>query len=88
MLVENILKNYKLLIQVIVEAKVILKMAQKIIYYSSQCKDILKGLLVLVVVIIFIFGILQACLMKRLNLLLHLITLSLQKQFIMVIKQK
>ena len=57
LLVENELKNYKYLIQFILEKKVISKkMVHKIIYYFSQCTDILKGLVVLVVVIIFIFG--------------------------------
>ena len=57
LLVENELKNYKHLIQFILERKVISKkMVHKIIYYFSQCTDILKGLVVLVVVIIFIFG--------------------------------
>ena len=68
------LKSYKHLIQFILEAKVILKkMAHKIIYYSSQCTDIFKGLLVLVVVTVFIFGNLKDCLMKILYLLLNLI---------------
>ena len=69
------LKSLKHLIQVILEAKVILKkMVHKIIQYFSQCTDILKGLVVLVVVIIFIFGNLKDCLMKLFNqLLLHVI---------------
>ena len=69
------LKSLKHLIQVILEAKVILKkMVHKIIQYFSQCTDILKGLVVLVVVIIFIFGNLKDCLMRLFNqLLLHVI---------------
>ena len=48
-------KSYKYFIQFIVEAKLILKkMVDKIIYYFSQCKDILKGLQVLVVVSLFL----------------------------------
>ena len=48
-------KSYKHFIQFIVEAKVILKkMVDKIIYYFSQCKDILEGLQVLVVVSLFL----------------------------------
>ena len=48
-------KSYKHFIQFIVEAKLILKkMVDKIIYYFSQCKDILKGLQVLVVVSLFL----------------------------------
>ena len=72
-LVENELKNYNHLIQFILEAKVILKkMVHKIIQYFSQCTDVLKRFLVLVVVIIFSFGNRNDCLMKILHLLLYL----------------
>ena len=54
------------------------KMILRIIWYFSQCKDILKGLQVLVVVIIYTFGNLKVCLMKGLILILHLITVLLQ----------
>ena len=39
----------------------------------SQCTDIPKGLQVLVVIIIFVFGNLKDCLMKILHLLLKVI---------------
>ena len=71
-------KNYKYLIQFILEAKTILKkMIHKIIKYFSQDTDILKGLQVLVVVIIFIFGNLKDCLIKILQFLLQLIIASI-----------
>ena len=55
-LVENELKNYKNLMLLILEVKVILKkMIHKIIYFFSQSADILKGLQLLVVVIIYTF---------------------------------
>ena len=47
-----------------------------------------KGLLVLVVVIIFIFGNLKDCLMKILQLLLQVITNSIQNSVILVLKQE
>ena len=50
------LKSWKHLIQATLEVKTILKMVNKIIYYFSQCKDILKGLVVLVLVITFILS--------------------------------
>ena len=55
------------MIQVILKVKVILKFAHKNIKFFSQCTDILKGLQVLVVVIIYIFGNLKVCLMKGSN---------------------
>ena len=71
LLVENELKNYKHFIQFILEVKVILmKSVLKIIQCFSQHIDILKGLQVLVLVIIFIFGNLKNCLIKILQLLL------------------
>ena len=51
-----------------------------IINYSllfNQCIDISKGLLVLVVVIIFIFGNLKGCQMKILQLVLQVIIASI-----------
>ena len=57
-------KSIKHVIEAIILAKVILKMIHKIIYYFSQCIDILTELVVLVVVIIFILGNLRDCLMK------------------------
>ena len=50
------LKSWKHLIQATLEVKTILKMVNKIIYYFRQCKDILKGLVVLVLVITFILS--------------------------------
>ena len=46
--------------------------------FFSPCTDILKGLQVLVVVIIYTFGNLKVCLMKGLILLLHLTIKLLQ----------
>ena len=77
------------MIQFILEAKTILKkMIHKIIKYFSQDTDILKGLQVLVVVIIFIFGNLKDCLIKILQLLLQLIIASIHNQVIQVLKQE
>ena len=74
LLVENELKNYKHLIQFILDEKVILKkMAHKFILYFSQCTDNLKGL-----VIIFYLGNLKDYLIKVESLLLHLIILLIQ----------
>ena len=71
------------MIRVILLAKVILKkMVHKIINHFSQCTDILKLLLVLVVVITFITGNLKDCLRKELILLKHLIMELLQNQII------
>ena len=57
LLVENEFKKLQTYDSIILEAKVILKkMVHKIIQYSSQYTDILKGLQVSVVVIMFIFG--------------------------------
>ena len=55
-LLKMTLKSWKHLIQATLEVKTILKMVNKIIYYFSQCKDILKGLVVLVLVITFILS--------------------------------
>ena len=77
------------MIRFILEAKTILKkMVHKIIKYFSQNTDILKGLQVLVVVIIFIFGNLKDCLIKILQLLLQLIIASIHNQVIQVLKQE
>ena len=74
LLVENELKNYKQLLQFILEEKVISKkMVHKVIQNFSQCTDILKGLVELVVVVLFIFGNLKDCLMKILQLLVQVI---------------
>ena len=74
LLVENELEKLQK-----VEGKVILKkMVRKIISFFSQCTDILKGLQVLVVVIIYTFGNLKVCLMNSLILLLHLTIKLLQ----------
>ena len=79
LLVENELKNYKNLMLLISEVKFILKkMVHKIIYFFSQCTDILKGLQVFAVVIIYTLGNLKVCLMKSLILLLHLTIKLLQ----------
>ena len=67
------------MIQFILEAKAILKkMVLKIIYYFSQYTDILKGLQVLVVALIFTFGNVKDCLMKKLWFLLQLIIALIQ----------
>ena len=74
LLVENEFKKLQTYDSIILEAKVILKkMVHKIIQYSSQYTDILKGLQVSVVVIMFIFGNRKDCLVKILQLLLQLI---------------
>ena len=74
LLVENELEKLQK-----VEGKVILKkMVRKIISFFSQCTDILKGLQVLVVVIIYTFGNLKVYLMNSLILLLHLTIKLLQ----------
>ena len=74
LLVENEFKKLQTYDSIILEAKVILKkMVHKIIQYSSQYTDILKGQQVSVVVIMFIFGDRKDCLVKILQLLLQLI---------------
>ena len=74
LLVENEFKKLQTYDSIILEAKVILKkMVHKIIQYSSQYTDILKGQQVSVVVIMFIFGNRKDCLVKILQLLLQLI---------------
>ena len=74
LLVENEFKKLQTYDSIILEAKVILKkMVHKIIQYSSQYTDILKGLQFSVVVIMFIFGNRKDCLVKILQLLLQLI---------------
>ena len=79
LLVENELKNLKTFDSIyILEVKAILKkMVHKIIYYLNQCTNILKGLLLLVVVIIFIFGNLTVCLIKILQRLLQVTITSI-----------
>ena len=47
-LVKNEFKRYKHLSQFILEVKV-KKMVQKVIWYFSQCTDILRGLLILII---------------------------------------
>ena len=65
------LTNYKRFVQFILEVKVILKkMIHKTFQYFSQCTDILRGLLILVA---FQNRNLKDCVMKVLNLLLHVI---------------
>ena len=62
------------MIGAILEVKVILKkMVHEIMYYFSQCTDILKLFLVLVIVVTFITGNLKDCLTKKLILLKRLI---------------
>ena len=64
------------------------KDSHKIIYFFSQCTEILKELQVLVVVIIYTFGDLELCLMKGLILLLHLTIKLLQNSVFMVLTQE
>ena len=78
-LIEIELKKLQTFDSIFLETKVVSKkMAHKMIQYFSQCTDILKGLLMLVVVIIFIFGNLKDYLMKILHFILQLIIALLQ----------
>ena len=79
LLVENELKKLKTSDSGYFIDKVILKnMVHKIIQYFTQCTDILKLLLVLVMVVTFITGDLKDCLTKELILLLRPIIVLLQ----------
>ena len=78
LLVETELKKLQIFDSIYFMEKVILKkMVHKFISYFSQCTNILKGLVVLVLVVIFIFGNLKDCLMKMLQLLLQVIIASI-----------
>ena len=63
-------------------------MVNRIIQYLSQCTDILKLLLVLVMVVTFITGNLRDCLMKESILLRRLIVVALHSQIIMALKKE
>ena len=77
------------MIRVVLLAKVILKkMIYRIIYYFSQCTDILNELLVFVMAVTFIIDNLKNCLTKELILLKHPIIVLLQTKIIMVLKQE
>ena len=79
LLVENELKKLKTSDSGYFIDKVILKnMVHKIIQYFTQCTDILKLLLVLVMAVTFITGDLKDCLTKELILLLRPIIVLLQ----------
>ena len=78
LLVEIELKKLQIFDSIYFMEKVILKkMVHKFISYFSQCTNILKGLVVLVLVVIFIFENLKHCLMKMLQLLLEVIIASI-----------
>ena len=78
LLVEIELKKLQIFDSIYFMGKVILKnMVHKFISYFNQCTNILKGLVVLVLVVIFIFGNLKDYLMKMLQLLLQVIIASI-----------
>ena len=78
LLVEIELKKLQIFDSIYFMGKVILKnMVHKFISYFNQCTNILKGLVMLVLVVIFIFGNLKDYLMKMLQLLLQVIIASI-----------
>ena len=78
LLVEIELKKLQIFDSIYFMGKVILKnMVHKFISYFNQCTNILKGLVVFVLVVIFIFGNLKDYLMKMLQLLLQVIIASI-----------